>query len=140
MGTGSFPEVKRPGRGADHPPSSKCRGQERVRLYLYSPSGPSWPVMGEPIYIYVYMQGRLQWQISLEIFTTRSIRQLIIRAVLCNYLTKISLQTLIKHKSMSSYIFPPEYALHPECILPNFQVLLKWPCFPVTVAKGCSLL
>ena len=49
MGTGSFPGVKRPGRGADHPPPSKCRSQERVRLYLYSPSGPSWPVMGAPL-------------------------------------------------------------------------------------------
>ena len=47
MGTGSFPGVKRPGRGADHPPSSKRRGHERVELYLYSPSGPSWPVIGK---------------------------------------------------------------------------------------------
>ena len=43
MGTGSYPGVKRPGHDADHPPPSKCRGQERVGLYLYSPSGPSWP-------------------------------------------------------------------------------------------------
>ena len=49
MGTGSFPGVKRPGRGADHPPPSKCRGQERVRLYLYSPPGPSWPVIGRSL-------------------------------------------------------------------------------------------
>ena len=49
MGTGSFLGVKRPGRGADHPHPSKCRGQERVGLYLYSPSGPSWPVMGAPL-------------------------------------------------------------------------------------------
>ena len=46
MGTGSFPGVKRPGRGADHPPASKYRGHERVELYLYSPSGPSWLVIG----------------------------------------------------------------------------------------------
>ena len=46
MGTGSFPGVKRPGRGADHPPPSKCRGHERVELYLYSPSAPQWPVTG----------------------------------------------------------------------------------------------
>ena len=46
MGTGSFPGVKRPGRGVDHPPPSKRRGNERVGLYLYSPSGPSWPVIG----------------------------------------------------------------------------------------------
>ena len=44
--TGSFPGVKRPGRGADHPNPSKCRGHERVWLYLYSPPGPSWPVVG----------------------------------------------------------------------------------------------
>ena len=46
MGTGSFPGVKWPERGADHPPPSKRRGHERVGLYLYSPSGPSWPVIG----------------------------------------------------------------------------------------------
>ena len=37
------------GGGADHPPPSKCRGQEREGLYLYSPSGPSLSVMGAPL-------------------------------------------------------------------------------------------
>ena len=46
MGTESFPGVKRPGRGADHPPPSSTEVKERVQLYLYSPSGPSWPVQG----------------------------------------------------------------------------------------------
>ena len=45
MGTRSFPEVKRPGRGLDHPPPSSAEVKERVELYLYSPSGPSWPVL-----------------------------------------------------------------------------------------------
>ena len=49
MGTGSFPGVKRPGRGADHPPPPKRRGHERVELYLYSPSVPSWPVIGRTL-------------------------------------------------------------------------------------------
>jgi hypothetical protein len=49
MGTQSFMGVKWPGRGADHPPPSKCPGQERVGLYLYSPYGPSWPVMEAPL-------------------------------------------------------------------------------------------
>ena len=53
MGTWSFPGVKRPGRGADHPPPSKCRGHERVELYLYSPSGPSWPVVGRTLLYYI---------------------------------------------------------------------------------------
>ena len=46
MSTGSFSGVKRPERVADHPPPSKCRGHERVGLYLYSPSGPQWLVIG----------------------------------------------------------------------------------------------
>ena len=55
MGTVSFVVLKRPGRGADHPPPSKCPGQERVGLYLYSPSGPSWPVMGAPLpFAFIY--------------------------------------------------------------------------------------
>ena len=39
MGTGSFPGVKRPGRGVDHPPPSSAEVKERVELYLYSPMG-----------------------------------------------------------------------------------------------------
>jgi len=46
MGTGSFVGVKRPGRGVDHPPTSSAEVKERVELYLYFPSGPSWPVLG----------------------------------------------------------------------------------------------
>jgi hypothetical protein len=46
MGTGSFPGVKRPGRGIDHPPPSSAEVKERVELYLYSTSGPLWPVTG----------------------------------------------------------------------------------------------
>ena len=32
MGTGSFSGVKRPGRGADPPPPSKCRGLKNGRV------------------------------------------------------------------------------------------------------------
>ena len=46
MGTGSFQGVKRPGRGVDHQLSSSAEVKERVELYLYSSSGPSWPVIG----------------------------------------------------------------------------------------------
>jgi hypothetical protein len=34
MGTGSFPRVKRPGRGVDHPPPSGAEVKERVQLYI----------------------------------------------------------------------------------------------------------
>ena len=46
LGTGSFPGLKRPGRGADHPPPTSAEVKERVELYLYTPSGPSWLVLG----------------------------------------------------------------------------------------------
>jgi hypothetical protein len=46
MGTGSFPGVKRPGLGVDHPPPSSADVKDRVQLYLYSPSGPSWSILG----------------------------------------------------------------------------------------------
>jgi len=46
MGTGFFLGVKLPGRGFDHPPTSGAEVTERVELYIYSPSGPSWPVIG----------------------------------------------------------------------------------------------
>ena len=37
MGTGSFPGVKRPGRGADHPPLSSAEVEGSVELYVCSP-------------------------------------------------------------------------------------------------------
>ena len=46
MGTGSLPGVKRPGRGVNRPPPSRAEVKETVELYLYSPSVPSWQVMG----------------------------------------------------------------------------------------------
>jgi hypothetical protein len=46
MGIGSFPRVKRPGLGVDEPPPSGVEIKERVELHRYSPSGPSWPVLG----------------------------------------------------------------------------------------------
>jgi len=45
-GTMSFPGVKRPRRGLDHPPPSSAEVKERVNLCFYSPSEPSWPILG----------------------------------------------------------------------------------------------
>jgi hypothetical protein len=55
MGTGSFPGVKRPGRGVNHGPPSSAEVKERVELYIYSPSGPSWHVLRELcLYLCIY--------------------------------------------------------------------------------------
>ena len=69
MGTGSFPGVKRPGRRADQPPPFSAKVKERVEIHLYSPSGPSWPVLGWTLpiplifqkipFLLNFMQGKL---------------------------------------------------------------------------------
>ena len=46
MGTASFTGVKRLWRGVDDPPPSSANVKERVELYIYSPSGPVWYVLG----------------------------------------------------------------------------------------------
>jgi hypothetical protein len=43
---GSFLVVKGPERGVEHPPPSSAEDKEKVELYLYSHSWPSWPVLG----------------------------------------------------------------------------------------------
>jgi hypothetical protein len=45
MGNGSLREVQGLGRGVDHPHPSNADVKERVELYLYPPSGSSWPVL-----------------------------------------------------------------------------------------------
>jgi hypothetical protein len=39
----------RPGHGVEYPPQSRTEVKERVELYLYSLSGPSWPVLGRTL-------------------------------------------------------------------------------------------
>jgi hypothetical protein len=41
----SFPGVKPPGHGVDHTPPSSAEVKKTVELYLYPPSGSSWPVI-----------------------------------------------------------------------------------------------
>jgi hypothetical protein len=46
MGAESFPEVKRPGHGINHPPAFSTQVIERAELYLYFPTNPAWQVTG----------------------------------------------------------------------------------------------
>ena len=61
MGTGPFLRVERPGRGVDHPPQSCAEVEGRVELYVYSPSGPSWPVIGWPLPLLYTVRRQLLW-------------------------------------------------------------------------------
>jgi hypothetical protein len=40
-----LPGGKRPGRDVTHLPPSSAEVKEKVELYIYSPCGPSWPVV-----------------------------------------------------------------------------------------------
>ena len=63
MGTGSFPGIKRPGRGVDHPPQSSAKGKERIELHIYSPSEPSWPVLGWTLRLSLPLPGvHIKWE------------------------------------------------------------------------------
>ena len=46
MGTWSFLGINRPRRDVNNPPLSSAKFKERVELYLYARSAPSWPVLG----------------------------------------------------------------------------------------------
>jgi DNA-binding sugar fermentation-stimulating protein len=46
MDTGSLLGLERPRRRVGHSPPSSTEVKERIELYLYSPSGLSWPVLG----------------------------------------------------------------------------------------------
>jgi len=46
VGTESFTVIKQPKHSVKYPSSPKAEVKERVELYLYSRSGPSWSVVG----------------------------------------------------------------------------------------------
>jgi len=49
LGTGSYGEVKLPGRVVDRPLPSNAEVKESVQLYIYSPTGSSWPAIGRAL-------------------------------------------------------------------------------------------
>ena len=49
MNTGSFPVLKWPRRGADHPPHLAPRSKKEYSYTSTPPSGPSWPILGRTL-------------------------------------------------------------------------------------------
>ena len=45
----SVPGIKRPGRGVNHPSPSGAEVKQRLEQCLYSPSGPSGPILGRTL-------------------------------------------------------------------------------------------
>jgi hypothetical protein len=44
--SGVLSQGKAARRGVDHPPNLRAEVKERVQLCIYSPNGPSWPILG----------------------------------------------------------------------------------------------
>jgi len=61
MGAVSFPEVERPGRGVDHTSPSSAEVKKRIEIYVYSPSGLSWPVLRSTLPLPVRGDDVMQW-------------------------------------------------------------------------------
>jgi hypothetical protein len=57
MSTGSLPGIKRSGHSIDHPPESSAEVKESAELYLYSHSGPSWPVLGWTLPLLLFLSA-----------------------------------------------------------------------------------
>ena len=57
----SFQGVKRPGRGVNHPSPFSTEVEERIELYLYSPSWPSWQVVGWILPLFLIQSACTVW-------------------------------------------------------------------------------
>jgi hypothetical protein len=54
LGNSTLPATKQLGRGVNHPPPSSAEVKERVVLYFYSTSGPSWQVTESNLPFYMF--------------------------------------------------------------------------------------
>ena len=66
-----FPGVKRPGRGLDHPFPSSTEVKDKVELYIYFPSRPSWHVLDGTLTIY-FIQNLIEECPCITTMFTRS--------------------------------------------------------------------
>ena len=104
MDTGSFPGVKRPGRGVNHPTPSRAEVKEREELYLYSSSGRFWPVIGCTLlffYVHIVYTG-VQMCLSDTIIDT--VRYIITVSVYCYKVFKLLEGNTLQTENIYTYI------------------------------------
>jgi hypothetical protein len=67
IGTESFPGVKRPRRGADHPPPPSAEVENEYNYTSTPPLGHSFPVIGRP-FSYTYIKNTRHYYTAFYIF------------------------------------------------------------------------
>jgi len=109
MGTGSLPGVKRPGRGADHPPSHLApRFNERVDLYLYTP--PPFRLHG------LFREHCLYPWPHFTCLTARVIHYLALsHALCCLHFTVLCVEAVLPHSIAGPYIMCAKLRYCPYC-------------------------
>jgi hypothetical protein len=60
------------GRGIDHPLPYSAEVKERVKVYLYSPSGPSWLLLGWTLTIYSSFLCTRKFRLSWKVYGIRN--------------------------------------------------------------------
>jgi hypothetical protein len=119
MGTGSFPGLKRPQRGVDHPPPSSAEVKERLKLNIYSPSRPLWSVIGQTTFVcvcidththththmFLYAQTHSPCDIAMEVspFITKYV--LYVVSVKLNMIISCTCQCILKGSGLSTQNF-----------------------------------
>jgi hypothetical protein len=114
MCTVSFSGVKRPGCGVDHPHSSSAKVKE-IDLYIYSPFGPSWPVIGRtlplPFYLYLMNFLLLYWCRTRKEYTPPPSKwRRSVYILYCSY-------SFLTHNFQGHHLF--HYRKHGECDQPR---------------------
>ena len=124
MGTGSFLGVKRPGHGADHPPPSKCQGHERVELYIYSPSGLSWPVIGRTL-LYLFYVINCKWEGIIVLHIADLFQQRII-VFKCNFCEHWCVYPILPWISILFHLLPFTHSHFHFLIIVEFETPMQW--------------
>jgi len=121
MGTRSFLGVEQPGRGIDHPPLSSAEVKERVGLYLYSPTGPSWPVLGWTLPVPLEILYTLRLHLIAVFYITAIFvklptysEELYITYVMCEYVHSLSTYQFSYAKLKCFQLISLNYLYQPE--------------------------
>jgi hypothetical protein len=123
-----------PARGSDQTPPSNSEIKERVELYIYSFSGPSWPVLGWPLpftqlTFYCCIVKKLGHFQNKLMFILRFVNIIIVINIISYIIPyRITSHHITSHHITSHHIISYHIIYH---IPSNITLLLLWLWIPV---------